>query len=59
MDLLMLWKKTKEIAIEIDIEPIFIQNRVIRRKRQFDVFISNKTILSAEETFRINYFLHI
>lgn len=51
--------KAKEIAIEIGIEPIFIQKRFIRRKRQFDKVSGNETLLSVEETFRIQYFLYL
>ncbi|CAL9216899.1 unnamed protein product [Arabidopsis halleri] len=51
--------KAKEIAIEIGIEPIFIQRRVIRRKKQYDETSGNETVLSVEETFRIQYFLYI
>ena len=50
--------KAKEIANEIGIEPIFIQKRVIRRKKQFDETSDNETILSVEENFRIQYFLY-
>ncbi|PWA44944.1 zinc finger MYM-type protein 1 [Artemisia annua] len=49
----------KQIAIEMDINPLFIQKRVIRRKRQFDEDPVEEDILSAEESFKVNYFLYI
>ncbi|PWA70895.1 zinc finger MYM-type protein 1 [Artemisia annua] len=50
----------KEIAVEMDVDPVFVQKRVIRRKRQFDENpIDNDVSLSAEESFKINYFLYI
>ncbi|GJS48276.1 zinc finger MYM-type protein 1-like protein [Tanacetum coccineum] len=50
----------KKIAIEMDINPLFIQKRVIRRKRQFDEDpIEQDVRLSAEESFKINYFFYI
>ncbi|XP_019153537.1 PREDICTED: uncharacterized protein LOC109150015 [Ipomoea nil] len=48
----------KEIAIELEIEPVFPQKRKIRRKRQFDES-ADDTSLSPEESFRVNYFLYI
>nr|GEX46472.1 zinc finger MYM-type protein 1 [Tanacetum cinerariifolium] len=50
----------KKIALEMDINPLFIQKHVIRRKRQFDkAFTEEDVILSAEESFKVNYFLYI
>ncbi|GJU03954.1 zinc finger MYM-type protein 1-like protein [Tanacetum coccineum] len=50
----------KEIAVEMDIDPVFVQKRVIRRKRQFDEnTIDDDASFSAEESFKINYFLYI
>ncbi|GJZ02219.1 zinc finger MYM-type protein 1-like protein, partial [Tanacetum coccineum] len=50
----------KQIAIEMDIDPMFIQKRVIRRKRKFDEdSVEQDVILSAEESFKVNYFLYI
>ncbi|PWA54809.1 zinc finger MYM-type protein 1 [Artemisia annua] len=50
----------KQIAIEMDINPLFIRKRVIRRKRQFDEdSVEEDVILSAEESFKVNYFLYI
>ncbi|PWA86788.1 zinc finger MYM-type protein 1 [Artemisia annua] len=50
----------KEIAIEMDIDPVFPQKRVIRRKKQFDENTAESdTLLSAEESFKVNYFLYI
>ncbi|GKB66542.1 zinc finger MYM-type protein 1-like protein [Tanacetum coccineum] len=51
---------SKKIALEMDIDPLFIQKRVIHRKRQFDeAFAEEDAILSAEESFKVNYFLYI
>ncbi|PWA66382.1 cytochrome P450 monooxygenase CYP71AV1 [Artemisia annua] len=50
----------KEIAVEMDVDPVFVQKRVIRRKRQFDENpVDHDASLSGEESFKINYFLHI
>ncbi|GKD81388.1 zinc finger MYM-type protein 1 [Tanacetum coccineum] len=50
----------KQIAIEMDIHLLFIQKRVIRRKRKFDEdSVEQDVILSAEESFKVNYFLYI
>ncbi|PWA45470.1 zinc finger MYM-type protein 1 [Artemisia annua] len=50
----------KQIAIKMDINPLFIQKRVIHRKRQFDEDpVEEDVILSAEESFKVNYFLYI
>ncbi|XP_031116757.1 uncharacterized protein LOC116020421 [Ipomoea triloba] len=48
----------KEIATELEIEPVFPQKRKIRRKRQFDES-ADDTSLSPEESFRVHYFLYI
>ena len=50
----------KEIAIEMDIDPVFRQKRVIRRKRQFDESsVDHDTSYSVEESFKVQYFLYI
>ena len=50
----------KEIAIEMNIDPIFPQRCTIRRKRQFDENLNTPSIeLSGEESFRINYFFYL
>ncbi|GKC13724.1 zinc finger MYM-type protein 1-like protein [Tanacetum coccineum] len=50
----------KEIAVEMDIDPVFPQKRVIRRKKQFDEnSAESDTLHSVEESFKINYFLYI
>ncbi|GKA40753.1 zinc finger MYM-type protein 1-like protein [Tanacetum coccineum] len=50
----------KEIAIEMDIDPIFRQKRIIRRKRHFDEISNDQdTSYSAEEAFKVQYFLYI
>nr|GEY73240.1 zinc finger MYM-type protein 1-like [Tanacetum cinerariifolium] len=44
----------KEIAIEMDIDPIFRQKRIIRRKRHFDEISNDQdTSYSVEEAFKI------
>ncbi|KAK9076784.1 hypothetical protein SSX86_005118 [Deinandra increscens subsp. villosa] len=51
-------KEAKEIAIKIGVDPLFPQRRQIRRKKQFDESSSEpEVILSAEENFKVNYFL--
>ncbi|XP_021736478.1 uncharacterized protein LOC110703029 [Chenopodium quinoa] len=49
----------KDIANKIGIDPVFPQTRIIRRKRHFDKINGEETLLSPEETFRIQYFLYI
>nr|GEV57987.1 zinc finger MYM-type protein 1-like [Tanacetum cinerariifolium] len=50
----------KEIAIEMDIDPVFRQKRVIRRKRQFDEnSVDEETTYSVEEAFKVQYFVYI
>ncbi|KAK4593638.1 hypothetical protein RGQ29_017659 [Quercus rubra] len=50
---------SKEIAIKMEIEPIFHEKRIIRRKKQFDENVNDEITQSVEESFRINYFLYI
>ncbi|KAK4596796.1 hypothetical protein RGQ29_014721 [Quercus rubra] len=50
---------SKEIAIKMEIEPIFHEKRIIRRKKQFDENVNDEITQSAKESFRINYFLYI
>ncbi|GJT86477.1 zinc finger MYM-type protein 1 [Tanacetum coccineum] len=53
-------ENAKQIAIKMDINPLFIQKRVIRRKRQFNKdHVEQDVILSAEESFKVNYFFYI
>ncbi|CAK8542871.1 unnamed protein product [Lathyrus sativus] len=50
----------KEIAVELNIAPIFPQRRIIKRKRQFDENLNTPAVeLSEEESFRVNYFLYL
>ncbi|XP_062099617.1 uncharacterized protein LOC133805448 [Humulus lupulus] len=49
----------KKIAIEMRIEPKFCEKRLIRRKKQFDENVDVDIIKSAEESFRIDYFLYL
>ncbi|XP_022880729.1 zinc finger MYM-type protein 1-like [Olea europaea var. sylvestris] len=49
----------KEIASELEIEPIFREKRVIHRKKQFDEISSEEITQTAEESFKISYFIYI
>ena len=49
----------KEIATKMEIEPIFREKCIIRRKKYFDENVNDETTQSVEEYFRINYFLYI
>ncbi|XP_020249208.1 zinc finger MYM-type protein 1-like [Asparagus officinalis] len=51
--------EAKKVASEIEIEAVFREKRIIRRKRQFDESATEETILSPEESFRVKYFLYI
>ncbi|KAK2430351.1 zinc finger MYM-type protein [Trifolium repens] len=49
-----------EIALELNIDPVFPQRRIIPRKRQFDENLNTPAVvLSEEESFRVNYFLYL
>ncbi|XP_021843059.2 uncharacterized protein [Spinacia oleracea] len=51
-------ENAKEIALDLNIDPVFPERRIIRRKRQFDENSSTPSVqLSGEESFRVNYFL--
>ena len=41
------------------IEPIFCEKRIIYRKKQFDENASEDITHSAEESYRVDYFLYI
>ena len=43
----------------LEIELIFREKRVIRRKKQFDEISYEKITQRAEESFKINYFIYI
>jgi hypothetical protein len=51
--------RAKEIALELDISASFCERREIKRKRQFDENPddTNFATQSAEESFRVNYFM--
>ncbi|XP_074293010.1 uncharacterized protein LOC141619895 [Silene latifolia] len=52
----------KNIAIELNVDPIFPERRVIRRKKYFDenqASSSDEVPQTTEESFRVNYFLYI
>ena len=46
---------SKEIATKMEIEPIFCEKCIIRRKKQFDKNANDETTQSTEEYFRIIY----
>jgi hypothetical protein len=50
---------SKEIATIMEIEHVFRQRCVSRRKKQFDEDTNDEITQSAEESFRIDYFLYI
>nr|KYP35336.1 hypothetical protein KK1_043631 [Cajanus cajan]KYP59040.1 hypothetical protein KK1_014466 [Cajanus cajan] len=52
-------ESTKEMAIEMDIEPKFSEKRKIHRKKHFYDIDSDEIAHSAEDFFRIDYFLYI
>jgi hypothetical protein len=43
----------------MEIEHVFHEKRIIRSKKQFDEIANDETTQSAEESFRIDYFLYI
>ena len=53
------WIHLKKIALEMKIEPVFHEKRIIHRKKKFDENVHYETTRSAEESFRIDYFLYI
>ncbi|KAL3024989.1 hypothetical protein AAZX31_04G154600 [Glycine max] len=50
---------TKEMTIEIDIEPKFNETRKIHRKKHFDDIVSDEITHSTEDSFGVDYFLYI
>ena len=50
---------TKEMTIEIDIEPKFNEKRKIHRKKHFDDIVSDEITHSTEDSFGVDYFLYI
>ncbi|XP_020240895.1 zinc finger MYM-type protein 1-like [Asparagus officinalis] len=51
--------EAKEIAVRMKVEPIFCERRIIRRKKHFDENASKEMAMTAEESFRVNYFIYI
>ena len=49
----------KEIAAHMKIEPTFCEKRIIYKKKQFDENASEEITHSAEESYRVDYFLYI
>ena len=50
---------SKKVALEMEIEPVFREKRIIHRKKQFDENVHNETTCSAKESFRNDYFLYM
>ena len=59
MHLHLLWIQLKKIAFEMEIEFVFCEKHIIYRKKQFVENVHNEITRSAEESFRIDYFLYI
>ncbi|XP_074289540.1 uncharacterized protein LOC141614695 [Silene latifolia] len=52
----------REIALELNVDPVFPKKRVIRRKKQFDENQNDTSEVvsqTSEESFRVNYFLFV
>ncbi|KAL5547114.1 hypothetical protein UlMin_006801 [Ulmus minor] len=49
----------KEIASEMEIEPVFMEKQTLDIKKQLDESVSEVVTQSAVEPFKVNYFLHI
>ena len=52
-------ESTKEMTIEMDIEPKFNEKCKIHRKKHFDDIISGEIAYFAEDSFRVDHFLYI
>nr|GEU81539.1 hypothetical protein [Tanacetum cinerariifolium] len=51
---------SKKSALEMVINPLFLQKCVIHRKRHFhEAFVEEDVMLSVEESWKVNYFLYI
>ncbi|XP_052185241.1 uncharacterized protein LOC127796877 [Diospyros lotus] len=51
--------EAKQIANEMGVKAVFREKHMIRRKKQFDEDGSDEITQSAEDSFRVNYFLFI
>ncbi|XP_028083784.1 zinc finger MYM-type protein 1-like [Camellia sinensis] len=51
--------EAKEVATLMEIDPVFREKRVIRKKKQFDENVSEEVTQTAKESFRVNYFMYI
>lgn len=49
-------EEAENIALEMDVSPVFPEKRQIKRKRHFDEPSHEEPPLSAEDSFRINFF---
>ncbi|XP_012833173.1 PREDICTED: zinc finger MYM-type protein 1-like [Erythranthe guttata] len=52
-------KEAQLIATKLGVQPVFRTRRVIKRKRQFDENENEYTPQSAEETFRVEFFMFV
>ena len=43
----------------MEVEPTFHEKRIVHRKKHFDENINDEITHSAEESFRVDYFLYI
>jgi hypothetical protein len=50
---------SKKIATKMKIKHTFHEKRIICIKKQFDKNANDETTQSAEESFRIDYFLYV
>ncbi|XP_060959360.1 uncharacterized protein LOC133030585 [Cannabis sativa] len=48
-----------KIAIKIKVEPVFLEKRKNKRKKKFDEVVCEEVVRSAEESFKIEYFIYI
>jgi hypothetical protein len=44
-----------ELAKALDVEPVFVDKRLRRKKRMFDYY-SNDNVIDSKQSFRINVF---
>ncbi|KAL4588119.1 hypothetical protein LXL04_000999 [Taraxacum kok-saghyz] len=51
--------EAKEIASDMGVDPVFPQRRLIQRKKRFDESSSSEVSFTAEENFRVHYFIYI
>jgi hypothetical protein len=47
----------RELAKALEVEPIFVEKRLRRKKRMFDYECNGNVIIDPEQSFRINVFI--